>query len=417
MSTLDDLRSTLARHADDVDDTERFTRAAAVNDRVRAVRLRRVVVAAAAVVVVLATAAGAVGLLGNPHRVEPANRLGNVDVPAEVQLSERTFALDEVRAVEPGVETTLPRAGVVPDAAVSLVGTGLGSGRATLVMGTGQVARLSGHLDHSPAIPYNLEPTITIEVVGAPAGAKVGIAVYRATGTTTEHGVFQRRSGVTELAATALSDPGESSAELTVRAAANQVTLAAYCSSDAEDLQVNVTVDGAEESGEPCSQARVDHGYSGGMALGPGVHAREHTVRVYLTRTSDDKEVSVPGVVVGVGAYLPGPGPDPVGVHVATTVEWFGRTWTLEKFVTSDHAGAMTSATISTGEQERLLRLVSTGSAKATWTGRLGTTVSARLGARSGDAYNPLLLPGDTYDVEVTPGSGTEVAILVYRPA
>jgi hypothetical protein len=417
MTTLRDLRATLEQHAASVDDTERFDRPRAIHERVRVLRRRRNATVAAVAAVAVVVAVASVGLLRPSHQVEPADRLGNVDVPAEVELSERTFVLDEVLPVEPGVETALPESAVIPDMAVSLVGTGLGTGRATLAVGGELAARLAGGLEHSPAIPYSLERTAAVRVDGAPAGAEVGLAVYRATSTTTDDAVFQRLAGVTELAATALSDPGESSTDLTLRAAANQVTLATYCSSDAQDLQVNISIDGGDASGEPCSQALMDHGFSGTMDLGTGDRVRDHTVRVYLTRASDDTEVSVPGVVVGVGAYLPIPGPRPLGVHVARTAEWFGRTWTLEKVVASDHAGAETSTTVATGEGDALLRFVSTGPASATWTGRFDEPTSQQLGGNAeGEYANPLLLPGDTYEVEVTPDPGAEAAILVYRP-
>ena len=69
------------------------------------------------------------------------------------------------------------------------------------------------------------------------------------------------------------------------------------------------------------------------------------------------------------------------------------------------------------GAEDRLIRFVSNGPHELELTSEHGRPCQANLaGGDITDYCSPMLLPGDTYHLEVT-GDGIGVAVLVYRPA
>lgn len=403
MSTLHELRATLEEHAESIHDDERFTRAAAVHQRVRGVRRQRTAAAAAvaavAAVVVLVTAVTVGVRLGGPDDVVPAEQLHGVDVPTEVELAAGTYELDELRPVAPGREIELPYPEELERRAFALVATGLGEGTATLFTGDRPVSRLSGDQQLSPA--YGYSPfTLRVRLDGAPPEARVGIAFYEGPGADT---VFPERRRSGELAASESSDTA--TAEITVTAALSALEIAAACPTI--DGSITVWIDDEVADERECSSAYYNEdGSFGVIAAGEGDEVEERTIRVQRTE---------PGV--HLAAYVRGDGPEVLGQPVAETVEFAGRTWVLDELLDEDEPGLPLTAEIATGDEERLLDFRNIGGyAELELTSGLGEPCAAVGTSEISDVCNPVLLAGDVHRIEVTGPEETQVVGLVYRP-
>lgn len=414
MSTLNELRATLEEHAESIHDTEGVTRAASVRQRARVVRRRRVAaVAAAAAVVVVAGVAVAGRLDADPEPV-PAEQWHGVKVPGEVELAAGTYELDEVQDVEPGQEVALS----YPDGerlAISLVASGLEDGRATLLVNDYPMARLVDGRTLSSAIeaaPW----TVKVRLEGAPADARVGYALYQGPSDGLPQGeghaepAFLERVDDRVLAGWASAGPGES-AEVTVEAPLDEITVATLCTAD--DGEVVTVLDGGPEWSEPCNQQVWGDGTTnvfGGDSFGVESTDGEHSFTVSATD---------PDVAVSVGIYVRGDGRDVIGTQVAEMVEWMGRFWTLDEVTVPDEAPeAVLTKDIEVGAEERLIRFVSYGPHELELTSGLGRPcqVPSLAGGDITDFCSPMLLPGDTYHLEAG-GDGIGLALLVYRPA
>lgn len=413
MSTLRELRLTLDEHAEGLHDTEHVGRSAAVHRRVRVVRRRRTAAVAVAAVVAIVATAVVTQTLRTPSDPVPAENWHGVDVPTEVELAAGTYDLDEIQDVKPGKELSLP----YPEderIALSLVATGLGDGSATLVMNGVPWIRLVGGHELSPpieAFPFTLE----IELDGAPAGAEVGFARYRGPSDGLPQGeghaepAYLERVDDRVLADWASAGPGET-AEVTVRAPLEEITIAPLCSADAGEVVMSVDADELGW-GVPCDQQTWGDGTTN-VTYGSEFEAEaaeEHTIRVSATD---------PGVGVSVGVYVRGDGPEILGQQVAETVEFAGRTWTLDEVIDQDGAPLPLSAEITTTTEDRLVQFVNAGGgAEATFDSGLGEPCEAMGTQGVSDFCNPILLAGDTHHIEVTGyTASTEAAILVYRP-
>lgn len=413
MSTLHELRLTLEEHAESIHDDERLERAASVHRRVRAVRRRRVTVASAAAAVVVVAAVAVAGRFSADPEPVPAEQWHGVEVPREVELAAGTYDLEEIRDLEPGREVTFPLLdeGQVERRAVALVASGLGDGTATLLSHGRPVTRLVEGRELSPTLALWLT-TLEVELDGAPVGASVGVALYDGPDT-----LYPQRLADGELVASA-SAPDEATVEVTVEAALDELTLSTVCSTATGEF--TMTIDGEQVVSEGrCSQHRRYEDGSintlpdtnradrmAGFIEPEDLQVVEHTIRV---------ERSEPGISVGV--YVLGDGPEVLGQQVAETVEYQGRTWTLDQVIRHNEApGAKLARDISVGAEDRLLRVLSYGGHELELTSELGPPCRVMLIASDvSDSCNPVLLPGDTYHLEIA-GDGIGLAGLVYRP-
>ena len=399
MSTLHELRLTLDEHAERLHDSGHIDRTAAVHQRVRAVRRRRTAaVAIAAVVAIIATAV-VTQTLRTPEDPVPAEQWHGVDVPTEVDLAAGTYDLDELRDMEPGEKVSFPYPEKLDRRAVALMAPGLGDGTATLLVNGNPVTRLVGDSELTPTFALWLND-LQIRLDGAPAGAQVGIATYNGPDT-----VFPEIHENDKLAASTTSD--DSSAEITVTAALSELELAALCSSTTGEITMTVD-DVAVVDAEACSQNfQLEDGSFSTEQLADNDRVEEHTIRVERTE---------PGV--SVAAYVLGDGPEILGQQVAETVEYMGRSWTLDETIDQDGGALPLSAEITTTDEDRLVQFVNAnGGAAATLTSGLGEPCEAISTQGLSDSCNPILLAGDVHQIEVTGYTlTTEAAILVYRP-
>ncbi|KQW49176.1 hypothetical protein ASC77_10815 [Nocardioides sp. Root1257] len=419
MNTLHDLRSTLDRHADDLDDSERYVRPVAVRARIRAVRRRRAgAVAAVAAVAVVAVVAAA-GTLRSPQSVEPAGpTVIGIDVPEDLAILGFPYTLSrtvELSAADPALVMEQD-----DDRAVSLVGRDLGSGSVTLLADGEPIARARG--DEAVEAPVPTAATrLRIRLDGASSDARAAVAIYHSTpglapGTTDgDRAVFRDEVAGQRLLTAAFSGTRP---EVTVTHAGDlaDVRISDYCRADEKGLWMQITLDGSLwQSGECHTVADVDAAASSSAS---DEHTTgDHVVRAYVTRGMDGPVVTDTRTVVGLAVYERLRSVrTALGTPVDPVVEEAGRTWTLARVTDSDHA------TVDTSDGDRLLVLVSRGDmVYASWRGALLRGRSAYMSSGPGTGPGTLsagvLLAGDTYDVQVrSEGPGGEGALLVYRP-
>ncbi|WP_243056741.1 hypothetical protein [Nocardioides sp. SR21] len=418
MNTIDDLRSTLDRHTDALDDTERLVRADAVRSRVRTVRRRRAAAVAVAAVVVLVVATATVGLVRGGESPQPAG-LGDVDVPAEVSVHGFGYRLaDTVRASADGTidldESRGPRA-------VTLVATGLGSGQATLWSGYWPIARVRGGEQISP-VTTDVLTDLRVEFEDAPAAARAELAVYSPDGdlppgVAHDGVVFRQQWGDQELVAAAF---GEAGGEATAEAPdlTRDMDVSPFCRSETSDLWLHTE---GTNGGMPC--ADFDQGSDPGPAnqdwLGsPDPERPDYSV--YVTQGRNGPRADGVDVTFGFGIYRQGvPTTEVLGADHPTVLEAVGRTWQLDE-VLDREAGEDFSVDTSQGDVYIGVAYADILSMTIGWRGApeegWGGTPPQDEPQGPGGMYMGVLLAGeDTVEVDVT-GPDAQTRLLVYRP-
>ncbi|WP_395694014.1 hypothetical protein [Nocardioides sp.] len=411
MNTLDDLRTVLGDRADDLRDDDRYLRPAAVRERIRVARRRRTATAAVVAAAAVAVTAIGVGTLRGGDAVEPASRVVGVDVPSRVSVYGFPYAVSRTLDFPAG-RPRLLLSDTADDRAVSLVARGLGRGSATLYADGEPVARAFGDQDVEVPVP-TAATRFRVRFDRAPASARAGVAVYDWTGELADgvadaggKAVFRRAMGADRLLAGAFSEPGSSTVSVPFTGAFDGVRFSEYCTTDQKGLWLNVEVDHQGPISGPCREDGRDPGSASATFLGHRV--RDRVVRAYVTRGAEGPVVRSASTVVGVAVYTTPSAPRVLGMRVAPSVEYGGRTWVLDSVETAP-------LTLDTRE-DVVIGLVARGAAvHADWHGRLVSGTSARLGATSGPASTLAteLLAGDRYRIDVRGGQGR---LLVYRP-
>lgn len=430
MSTLRDLRETLDQHAGGIDDTERYVRPVAVRERIRVVRRRRATAAGVAAALVVAVAGTAVGTWGGDREVQPAGPVVvGIDVPQQITVQGFPYELTTTPDLSDDPRTTLDEADA--DRVVTLVARDLGGGSATLYVDDEPVARVRGDEELAAPVPaYTVERRLRVRLDGAPEDARVGLAVYTATGGLAPgvgdgEVVFPDLPPTQDLLAGAFSEPGEAGTEVTVEAALRDLRFAEYCRTETRGLVVHLSVDGEDSSfgacdvGDPVSPVAV----GGTASFGGGATVREHVVRVRVTRGEDGPEVSDPSTVVGVGVYALPEQRRVLGLGVDETVTWDSRTWVLDRVVDQPTPGEPIRESISTADGDLLVGLVSRGgTVGVTWTGERttgsSTFIDSTAAGTAASSLSGVLLAGETFsvDAERRGGGPFDGALLVYRP-
>ena len=425
MSTLHDLRETLERHAEELHDGDRPARADAVRRRVRVVRRRRAAATALAAAVVVTGGVGAVASLQAPRAPEVAGpSVVGVAVPEEVAIHGFPYALADRDGVE-GADDRLRLDGSDEQRAVSLVGSGLGAGSATLFVDGSAVARVFA--DDPVAVPVpvaasDADAVLRVELYDTPAGARTGVAVYDATGELapgTDNGtaVFRDTVAGSRLLGADFSEQGEASAALSFEAPLSTTTITSFCRTEEPGLWMQVLLDGGDMSSRgQCGTDPDPDAYGSSFGSGGGGTASgPHTVEVRVTRGQQGEVVTDAVVELGVAAYRSGGRVRVAGASAPEVVEHLGRTWRLDL----DEVGAVLGIR---AETDLLVGFVAEGGpVRATWRGDLtsGSTSSAETtGGGPGVMVEGLMLAGDTYDVRLVSDDGAVVdgALLVYRP-
>ncbi len=417
MSTLHELRLTLEAHAESLHDTDRVARAGAVHQRVRVVRRRRTTAVVVAAVVAVIAAATVVGTLRTPHEIEPADRLLGVDVPAEIEVLDFPYDLEELRELTDDPRLRLDASD--HDRAVLLAATGLGSGSATLYSDGEAVARVrAGEPLAEPVTIGGADADLRVRLDGTDDTARAGVAVYEATGelapgVSDGKAVFREEVAGNRLLDAGFLEPGESAIALQTQGSIEDLRFVLYCVAP-DDVWLTVAIQDNDAAGSSCgNHTGRDAGAGSSITIDQRPAPPDGSaVRVYLTQGALGAQITSPdGVVLGAGVYERSFADQEVlGDRVDSRVEYGGRTWVLDEVVAA-------STTVDTSAGDVLLGLVTDGSGhQVSWTGGLDRGGNAGMTSNDGGTNTMLagvLFAGDRYDVRTT---GGDARILLYRP-
>ena len=419
MNTLDDLRGTLAQHADDLHDADHHIRPVAVRARIRAARRRRAGIAAVAAVAVAVAGIAGLSSLRSPSTIEPAGPVVvGIDVPGQVSVVGFPYDLERTETLAP--DDVVKVSGANQHQAVSLVARDLGSGSATLLVDGEAVARARSD-EVVPPVPVGPGQRLRVRLDDAGTQARTGVAVYESTGelaSGVDNGTAVFRDSVADapLLTAAFAPDGESEVSVSFVGRLSAARFASYCTTQEKGLWIHVEVDDDGPMSSTCRTTDVrDAGTSWSSFEDAGGEA-PHTVRAYVTRGDDGPEVSGADVELGIGVYdQPADVRVVDGMTVDRTVEYAGRTWEL---IHVDDDGA---ARLEVRGSDRLLGLVASGDmVRVRWDGALTHGGSAFLSSSRGPARVSagVLLGGDSYDVRVVDSDGERApgSLLVYRP-
>lgn len=418
MSTLRELRETLAEQADALDDAHRYARPVAVRQRIRVVRRRRAAAASVAAALVLVAGAALVVALPGRGSLEPASVAG-VDVPRTIAVLDFPYELADTMEVGSG-----DRVEVGEQQAVTLVGTGLGDGSATLLRDGDPVARVLAGEPVAAPLPVEGVEELEVRLDGTPGDARVGVATYEGTGqlapgVSNGATVFRETYAGQPLLGAAFADDGASSVDFTAQSA-SVMRFVGYCVTPEPDLFLTVEVDGESGFAIGCGDTARRDATTGSSAVLDRLGAGPHDVHVFLTRDGDGPEVEADEVTLGVGVYAEQRGPRVPGYgRVASRVESDGRVWSLDQLGSGslDAPGEIHSWDWAV-PYDRLVAYVATGERiQVSYDGDLdrGTLGGASGGRLIGSVAGPLPR-GDTYVLRFAGPDRAEGTLLFYRP-
>jgi hypothetical protein len=368
-------------------------------------------------VLVLVGGLAAVGSLrsSGTDSVVPASVVG-IDVPREVALLGFPYELDDTRTLAGDDRLELDEG-----QAVTLVGTELGSGSATLLRDGQPVARVRTGDPQSAPLPIGGPETLRVRLDGAPDGARAGVAVYEATGELAPgvdngQAVFRESYAGQPLLGAAFSAPGESSVELTADGA-GLMRFVGYCDGP-DDLFLTVEVDGEPALALGCGGARRD-ATAGTSGTVPGLGDGPHEVSAFLTHDGEGQAVEADDVTLGLGVYREVYAAEQMGQGVPAQVEYAGRTWRFDHG--SGRSTGLTEPVVwspDASESDQLLAYVVRGRMVGiSWKGDLGRGGGDTVDADSTvSGIAGVLVGGDSYQVTVDGDGSARSALLVYRP-
>jgi hypothetical protein len=464
MKTLEDLRTSLAGHAEAITDDALIGRNAALRDRIRRARTRRRAGVAGGLAAAVLVAAGVVaGIVAPSHRTVAPVIAGHA-LQSRVTVQGFGYALAQTAQGRPGQTTLrlqLPE--VDRDRVVSLVASGLGGGRATLQQSTdagddgGGLERIVADSAVGGPVPVDTsKETLVVRVSGAPGTAVVGLAVYGRDDTMPpgvlspdRSTVFRQSIGSAHLVGGAFAAPGADSVTMSVEGDPSHWGLQVLCEIPLQGRRVpqgwsshhwlRVSIDGQPAWAESCGGLTAgepgDEDAAHGVVdvdpqlWGPGT---EHTVTISTGASSRDKDPAEPfdGAVIGMAAYDV-PATSPVGGGSAPLVqEYEGRDWTVDHVYSSHGWAKAFGRTLVVGDQPVALGVSARtrGSVQVTVdVAGTGRQVFAQGQDGGIGGFATVLLPGESYDVSVaataldgdasTPTKPFRGSIVVYRIA
>lgn len=349
MNTIDDLRATLAGHAELHDDylTDRVR---AVNGRVRTVRRRRVAAVGGTAAVVLAGAVAGVAIVDRPDPSN-ANLLVGAPVPSTLVSVGYTYdfvAGEESRGLEDGVHSLRVR---VPEADDPRLVSWATEGDAQRVSVDGKWSDpiVSTRPDFTDFVVVPAGEAGWVEVSG---GTRVALATYEladepAAGYTKEGVTFRQQRAGAELVGAVVGDRGETSVSLTVTLPEGRLFVADLCQASTTDDLGNApwatqTLNGEDAGAGSCQgvdPGAVDAGGSGwsplteGLVTDAGRLGAGDEVTLDLTLTDDQRgarPIDDPQALLGMAVYaLSDEGQRVAGNWVEPVVEHDGHTWAL----------------------------------------------------------------------------------------
>ena len=335
MSTLDDLRTTLDRHASGLPDDHLTDRTGAVRARVRVVRRRRRAGAAGALAVVLAVVGGAVLGLGSPDR-SADRELAGATAPSTLRSLGYTYAF--ARGVEGDGSATVRLAASDRPRLVSWATSGRDRVTVTGPYGERYDSR-AGDFGDFQVVPGGdaVRVTVTGERVG-----EVGLAVYEPTGAappgvTVDGVTYRDQVGDQRLVGAAIGPAGENRVSGRVRVVGGRLRAKIMCSGFDGTAWVHLEIAGRPAGTlggrEACQRAGDDPGAEGSYTVPrlTDYAAAGETVEVSVTVTARQAVTSAPvtgdDLRVGFGLYRPGARVRVGGQQLDRVVEDGGHTY------------------------------------------------------------------------------------------
>ncbi|GAA2149749.1 hypothetical protein GCM10009844_29760 [Nocardioides koreensis] len=331
MSTMDDLRGTLDRHAAELTDHDVHVRPVAVRERIRVVRRRRrTAVGAVAASVVAAMAVTLTLPLAGDRKAPVADRtLAGHEAPRTMSSLGYTFTFAEGREGEGRVRLRLapsdgPRlvswATSGPDDEVTLRGVDEGP-RTVTTEDFGDFVR----------VPPRRAGTVSVTGEGA-----VALAVYdlsgAAPGDTSDGITFRDDVAGQRLLADAIGEPGEADLGFDLSTDGGALPISYLCSGGPGDAWLHISVNGGGAvSGSGCDDPLFDPAGNGGITTYPDAEeARALRVRMWVTHGQHGDVVEDPDLRIAVAAYAPAPSAGRLaGWPVPLTREYGGHLWRL----------------------------------------------------------------------------------------
>lgn len=439
MNTIEDLRTTLASHAEQ-SDAPMVARTRAIRMRIRQVRTRRRAAVAAAVTAVVA-AAGLAALMPTPERVPVAG------LPEEVKALHFTYELADTAALEVGAgreQIEVPTPGGDGYWGVVVRGNGLETGAATVFINGEPVLRIRG--DERSALyplPFHAGGHITVKVDDAAGGGEVSLGIYERTGAVAGDALshagrlFPATYGGARLIGGEFGDPDDTVVRYWFRAAGRPITVAPVCLDPTGTFEVRYQLDGKDVGSGDCSDEALDLP-APDLAISnlwqPGeLSSGRHAVTIIATRrdgsTGPPEDVAA---LMGIAVYEEGEQVHLGAMDIDKVTEQNGRRWQVDRVIPISKAREFSTEVI-TGDRPALVGFQACGRtvtayARSQSSGRRtdGSTSTDSTGG-CGYTVGDELLAYDTYDValestkdELTKrGEGRETfdgALVVYRP-
>jgi hypothetical protein len=331
MTSLTDLRNTLADHAGRVPDAETIVRADAVRHRVAAVRRRRRAVGAGGLALVVATTLGVLGI----HRdsSDPAPVVLGVRAPDTMTSLGYTYQAD-------GWAYTVDGSGSVKIGASDkprlISWTVQGSPTVRFVLPNGEIwnSRAS-HFRDFVALPAGQSGTLQISA----GGGRAGVATFTLTdappeGYTKEGITFRRTVATAPLLGAVVGDLGQTDVSTSYVVPRGRESLHVLCTG-LKGGTVHVWVNGRERLSGDCNDSETfDPGTGTSYTFRMSHAGRTVPLRVWVSKGGLKSQTplaagSAPRLRLGVGIYGPveTQGVGAGGLRVDTFVEQDGHLW------------------------------------------------------------------------------------------
>ena len=388
MSSIDDLRGTLDRHAEGFVDHDLHVRPVAVRERVRAVRRRRrSMVWMAAAAVVAAVGVTVVGL-GGDQQVPPADRtLAGHVAPEKMTSLGYTYAFAHARQGDGKVILELPRsdqprllswATAGPDDRVTLRAPGEKP----------ETLETDDFGDYSFVAPRT-GGTFTLTGSGQVALAAYDLTDAPPAGDTSGGVTFRSEVAGQRLVADAFGKPGTAELSLDLDVGAGPLPISYLCSHGPKAAWIHISLDGEPVVfGAGCDDSTFDPGGNGGFtSYLPAAQAGNLHLRIWVTDGEHGSLVDDADLRVGLAAYAPAETVQMLaGTPVTQTTEFDGHVWTfVDTTVNAPGERAVQVAGVDGRDTLAVLSFSRTGSGtiRSLVDGRAGGTTFAAGGAGS----------------------------------
>lgn len=356
MNDLEQLRTTLGRHADDVADHDPLARVGAVRQRVRVVRRRRRAATVGAAALTVAVVGGLVLVPGSGRDLEPATpTVLGMTVPSSFDSLGYTYAFERTAAADDGRASVRLPAADVPQ----LVSWGtVGDDDTVEVTRHGSTTTYEA-ADFTDFVLVGPGDATSVRVVG---GSAVGLAVYELTsdrpdGVTRDGLTYRQEVAGRQLIAAAFGEPGEAEVSLDATAVSRGVSFRVDCAGAPgnSSLHLDLGEEGGFVTGQCDETLPFDPGSAGSTSIrtrpGEDVSVRAW-VSAGLDGEGDGPMLVSDEVVIAVSVYDDAPsGRVVAGSDVPEVVESGGHPWVFDSLAVSRPGQRSLSAAGRDGQQ------------------------------------------------------------------